>query len=266
MKILSWNVNGIRAISAKDPLNAQNKIPSKNSQNFLSWLKKSEADILCFQETKAQENQFPNELREIEGFNLYTSCAQKKGYSGVAVYTKNKPLSVKNTIGKDNFDNEGRVLELEFKDFILFNIYFPNGGTSDERLKYKLDFYDYFISLTKKIKNKPLIICGDYNTAHFEIDLSRPKENENNTGFMPIERKRLDNLVSCGFTDSFRHFNKDGENYTWWDYKTGARQRNVGWRLDYFFISNAIIKNLKSASIENKVFGSDHCPVSIDIF
>ncbi|MDR3049099.1 MAG: exodeoxyribonuclease III [Elusimicrobiota bacterium] len=255
MKIISWNVNGIRAIYKKEV--------ASNGAAFADWLKKS-ADIICVQETKAQEEQIPQELREIKGFNFYASSAQKKGYSGTAVWSKIKPLSVKKGIGQDIFDCEGRILKLEFKDFFLFNVYFPNGGASDERLKYKLDFYDYFISRISKIKNKSVVVCGDYNTAHNEIDLTHPKENEDNTGFMPIERKKLDALINAGFIDSFRHFNKGGGNYTWWDYKTAARERNVGWRLDYFFVSQTLLKKLKSAQIYNKIFGSDHCPVSIE--
>ncbi|MDR1940974.1 MAG: endonuclease/exonuclease/phosphatase family protein, partial [Endomicrobium sp.] len=153
-----------------------------------------------------------------------------------------------------------------FDEFILFNIYFPNGGASPERLQYKLDFYDYFINYLKKFKNKKVFICGDYNTAHFPLDLARPKENEGNSGFMPVEREKLDDLVKAGFFDTFRHFNKEGANYTWWDYKTGARARNVGWRIDYFFASNAALKELKGAGIEKDVLGSDHCPVSVDVF
>ena len=250
MKIVSWNVNGIRAIFKK---------------GFLDWFKQENADIVCLQETKADKEQFPKELVNLEGYNFYCSSAVRKGYSGTAVWSKQKPLCVVEGIENEKFDNEGRILRLDFKDFILFNIYFPNGGASEERLQYKLDFYDYFIKYLKNFSDKIVLICGDYNTAHFPVDLARPKENEKNSGFMPIERKRLDDLVAAGFTDTFRHFNSEPNNYTWWDYKTAARARNVGWRIDYFFISNSGVKKLKAAKIHTEVLGSDHCPVSVEI-
>jgi len=250
MKIISWNVNGIRAVHKK---------------GFLDWFKKENADIVCVQETKAEEAQFPADIKEIGGYNFYFSSAEhKKGYSGVAVWSKTVPESVTDKIGSEKFDCEGRILRLDFKDFVLFNIYFPNGGMSDERLKYKLDFYDYFIKYAGKIK-KPVIVCGDYNTAHSEIDIARPKQNEDVSGFMPVERKKLDDFIAAGFTDTFRYFNPEPGNYTWWDYKTGARARNVGWRLDYFFVSDGIVKKLKSADIQKEVLGSDHCPIDIEI-
>jgi len=250
MKIISWNVNGIRAVYKK---------------GFLDWFKKENADIVCLQETKAEENQFPKDIKEISGYNFYSSSAVRKGYSGVCVWSKLAPESVTAGIESEKFDNEGRILRFDFKNFVLFNIYFPNGGASDERLKYKLDFYDYFIEYLNKFKGKKIIICGDYNTAHFPIDLARPKENEKNTGFMPIEREKLDKLANAGFVDSFRHFDKTPDNYTWWDYKTAARSRNVGWRIDYFFVSDNMVKNLKKAAILKDVQGSDHCPVAIEL-
>ena len=250
MKIVSWNVNGIRAIYKK---------------GFLDWFKKEDADIVCLQETKADKDQFPKDLVEMPGYNFYFSSGVRKGYSGTAVWSRQKPLDVAYGIENEKFDNEGRIVRLDFKNFTLFNIYFPNGGASEERLKYKLDFYDYFIKYLGKFKNKTVFICGDYNTAHFPIDLARPKENENHSGFMPIERKRLDDLVAAGFIDTFRHFNKDPGNYSWWDYKTNARDRNVGWRIDYFFVSNSAAAKLKSAKIHPQVQGSDHCPVSVEI-
>jgi len=249
MRLISWNVNGIRAVHKK---------------GFLDWLLKSGADIVCVQETKADKEQFPKDLREINGYNFYCASAKKKGYSGVAVWSKNEPKNVTAGIENEKFDDEGRVLRIDTGDFVLFNVYFPNGGASPQRLQYKLDFYDYFIEYLGKFKDRRVIICGDYNTAHFPIDLARPKANEGVSGFMPIERARLDNLVSAGFSDTFRIFNKEPDNYTWWDYKTGARARNVGWRIDYFFASNNALKNIKSAGIEKDVLGSDHCPVEID--
>jgi exodeoxyribonuclease-3 len=249
--MVSWNVNGIRAIYKK---------------GFLDWFKKENADIICIQETKATEMQFPKDIREIEGYNFCCSVAEKKGYSGVAVWSKITPDFINIGIENKKFDNEGRVIRLDFEDFILFNVYFPNGGASLDRLNYKIEFYDYFMDYIKRFRNKTVIICGDYNTAHFAIDLARPKQNENTSGFMPQEREKLDKLVLEGFIDTFRYFNKEAGNYTWWDYKTSARARNIGWRIDYFFISLQSVKYLKSASIETEVFGSDHCPISIDIF
>lgn len=251
MKIISWNVNGIRAVFKK---------------NFLEWFQSEDADIVCLQETKAEKGQFPQELTEMPGYHFYCSSAQKKGYSGVAVWSKVKPVSVSESIENDKFDCEGRVLRLEFDKFVLFNIYFPNGGASEERLQYKLEFYDYFLEYLKKFQHKSVIICGDYNTAHHPIDLARPKQNEDVSGFMSVERERLDELESIGFKDSFRHFNSDPENYTWWDYKTAARSRNVGWRIDYFYVSEDAVKYLKAADILSSVQGSDHCPVSIIIY
>ena len=251
MKIISWNVNGIRAIYKK---------------GFADWLKKESADIVCIQETKADISKFPEELTTLNKYHLYTSSAEKKGYSGVAVWSKVEPKKVSAGIDNEKFDSEGRILRLDFDDFILFNIYFPNGGASDERLKYKLEFYDYFIEYLNKFKNKDVIICGDYNTAHKPIDLARPKANETVSGFLPEERERLDTLIANGFIDTFRHFNTEPDNYTWWDYKTGARARNVGWRIDYFFICSKAVNELKNAEIHSHVKGSDHCPVSIDIF
>jgi exodeoxyribonuclease-3 len=251
MKIVSWNVNGIRAIYKK---------------NFFNWFNKENADIVCIQETKADKSQFPKGIETVQGYDFYCSCAEKKGYSGVAVWSKLKPKSVTRTIENEKFDKEGRILKLEFENFVLFNIYFPNGGASQERLNYKLEFYDYFLEYIKKLKNTDIIICGDYNTAHFPIDLARPKQNENNSGFMPIERKKLDTLVDNNFVDTFRYFNKEPHNYTWWDYKTSSREINVGWRIDYFFISKNATKFLKSADIESEVLGSDHCPISINIY
>ncbi|MDR1926464.1 MAG: exodeoxyribonuclease III [Endomicrobium sp.] len=251
MKIVSWNVNGIRAIYKK---------------NFLGWFKNENADIICIQETKADETQFTKDVKEIDGYNFYCSSAEKKGYSGVAVWSKIKPEYVSASIENKAFDKEGRILRLDFENFLLFNIYFPSGRISLDRLKYKISFYDYFIEYIRQFNNKTVIICGDYNIAHFPIDLARPKQNEKVSGFMPEEREELDKLVSEGFIDTFRYFNKESGNYTWWDYKTIARSRNVGWRIDYFFISGKSANYLKSADIERFVLGSDHCPISINIF
>jgi exodeoxyribonuclease III len=252
MKILSWNVNGIRAAEKK---------------GFLTWLLSSNADIVCVQETKADLGQFPQDLKDANGYRLYAASAEKKGYSGVAVWTRFKPESVNTSLGIKKFDQEGRLLHLGFKKFDLLNVYFPNGGASEGRLKFKLEFYDSFLQFLLKLKSgkKGLIVCGDVNTAHKEIDLARPRENQNISGFLPVEREWIDKLISRGFIDTFRMFNQDKDNYSWWDYKTAARERNVGWRIDYFFISECLKKGIKSAFIEKDILGSDHCPVGIDI-
>ena len=251
-KILSWNVNGIRAAQKK---------------GFLSWLSKENPDILCLQETKAHVDQLGEELIKPDGYKTSWSSAERKGYSGVAIYTKIDPIDLKNGFGIKRFDQEGRILIQDYKDFILFNIYFPNGQRDEERLKYKLEFYDEFLKYTNKLKDKgrKIIVCGDINTAHKEIDLARPKENEKTSGFLPIERKWMDKFVSEGYVDTFRHFIKEGRHYTYWDPITRARERNVGWRIDYFFITPNLLPNLKSAFIMPEVMGSDHCPIGIEL-
>ncbi|MGQ9643097.1 MAG: exodeoxyribonuclease III [Ignavibacterium sp.] len=253
IRLLSWNVNGIRAIHKK---------------GFVDWVLKEDPDILCLQETKAHPEQLSKELLYIDSYDSYFSYSQiKKGYSGVAVYTKLKPVDVKHGFGIPKFDVEGRTLILDYKDFILFNIYFPNGKMSDERLQYKMDFYEAFLNyaITLNKQGRKLIICGDVNTAHKEIDLARPKENEKTSGFLPIERQWIDKFLSHGFIDTFRMFNDQPQNYTWWDMQTRARERNVGWRIDYFFTSENLKSNLINAFIMSDVMGSDHCPVGIEI-
>ena len=249
-KLLSWNVNGIRAVRGK---------------GFLEWLYRESPDILCVQETKANPDQLDEDLREPRGYLAYWNFPERKGYGGVATFTKEKPLRIENDFGAPEFDTEGRAIITEYPEFTLFNVYFPNGKKDDIRLKYKLDFYDAFLDLIEPLraKGEKLIICGDYNTAHTEIDLSRPKENEKVSGFLPIERAWMDKLVSRGYIDSFRHFNKEANHYTWWDLKSGARARNVGWRLDYFFVTENLLDSLSQAFIMSEVMGSDHCPVGI---
>jgi len=216
-------------------------------------------------ETKANPDQLDEDLREPRGYLAYWNFPERKGYGGVATFTKEKPLRIENDFGAPEFDTEGRAIITEYPEFTLFNVYFPNGKKDDIRLKYKLDFYDAFLDLieTLRAKGEKLIICGDYNTAHTEIDLSRPKENEKVSGFLPIERAWMDKLVSRGYIDSFRHFNKEANHYTWWDLKSGARARNVGWRLDYFFVTENLLDSLSQAFIMSEVMGSDHCPVGI---
>ena len=252
MKIISWNVNGIRAIVKK---------------GFLEWLKSESPDILCLQETKCSPDQLTVELLKPQGYETFWSSAEKKGYSGVAIFTKIKPIKISKGLGKKEFDSEGRTLVAEFKDFILFNIYFPNGGAGNKRVSFKMAFYEEFLKKINKLKKegKRIIICGDVNTAHTEIDLSRPKENQKNTGFLPEERAWLTKLIANGYMDTFRHFNKEGGHYTWWDYKTGARARDIGWRIDYFFVTENLLTSLKKAFILKNVLGSDHCPVGIEV-
>lgn len=251
IKILSWNVNGLRAVYKK---------------GFLNWIESEVPDILCLQETKANEQQLPDELKNVNGYHSFFSSAEKKGYSGVAIYSKIKPKSIERGFGIKRFDNEGRILIAEYEDFILMNIYFPNGKASTERLKYKMEFYDAFLQYANNLKNNghKIIICGDVNTAHKEIDLARPKENSNVSGFLPEERAWIDKFISNGYVDTFRIFNKEPNNYTWWDPVTRARQRNVGWRIDYFFTSENAKNDIKNAFILSDVMGSDHCPIGIE--
>ena len=252
MRILSWNVNGIRAVFKK---------------GFIDWFLSDKPDILCLQETKALEEQVPPEIRNIEGYNVNFVSAERKGYSGVCNISNITPNSIKDGFGIEKFDSEGRVIIADYDKFILFNIYFPNGKASAERLQYKMDFYDTFLEYTKNLRDrgKKLIICGDVNTAHKEIDLARPKENEDVSGFLPIERAWIDKFLSHGYLDTFRMFTEEGGHYSWWDYKTRARERNIGWRIDYFFISDNLKDNIKSAFILPEVMGSDHCPIGIEI-
>jgi exodeoxyribonuclease-3 len=250
MKICSFNVNGIRAAAGK---------------GFVEWVGEEKPDILCVQETKADSDQLDEFIRNIEGYDSYWNSGIKKGYSGVAVYSKIKPLSIKTGFGIERFDSEGRILEVEYEDFILFNIYFPNGQMSEERLNYKLEFYDaaleYFDNL--KDKGKKLIICGDYNTAHTEMDIKNAKANEKYSGFLPIERQWIDKFISHGYIDTFRVLHPDEVKYSWWSYRFNARQKNVGWRIDYFFVSENLYPEVKGADILNEVTGSDHCPIML---
>jgi len=254
MKLISWNVNGLRAIHKKGDWN-----------NFL----KLSSDIFCLQETKANSHQLPEEVVNSKGYFSYFSSSEiKKGYSGVATYSKTEPLEVKYGFGEKRFDEEGRFLETHFEKFILINVYFPNGGGGPERLQYKFDFYDAFLVYIEKLrkKGKSIIFCGDVNTAHEEIDLARPKNNEKNTGFLPEERAWIDEVVNAGYVDTFRYFYPHKiDAYSYWDIKTRARDRNVGWRIDYFFVSPDLVSQLKSASILDNVYGSDHCPVAIEV-
>lgn len=228
---------------------------------------KEKPDIFCLQETKAEPEQLPEEIRNPDGYTSYFDFPkEKKGYSGVAIYTRVKPEKVEYVMGNPILDNEGRLVAAYFENFVLINVYFPNGGGGPARLKYKLDFYKQFLKYIDGLREAGhhIIFCGDINTAHNEIDLARPKENEENTGFLPIERKWLDEVVKHGYVDVFR--NKYPEKtgaYTYWDMKTFARDRNVGWRIDYFFVSPELLSKVKKITIRDDIFGSDHCPVEL---
>ncbi len=252
MRLLSWNVNGIRAMVRK---------------GFLDWLGEESPDVLCLQETKAWPEQVPDDVRRPKDYHAYWHKAEKKGYSGVLTYTKEEPVSTNTGLGIGEFDAEGRTVITEYADFILFNIYFPNGKRNPERLEYKLRFYDHFLGVAETLREqgKGIVVCGDLNTAHKPIDLARPKENEKESGFLPVERAWMDKLVDHGYIDTFRYFNKEPDNYTWWDYYTRARERNVGWRIDYFFISEELLPRLRKAFILSEVMGSDHCPLGIEL-
>lgn len=248
MKLISWNVNGIRAVSNK---------------GFWDYFDKENADIFCIQETKMQEGQMDLEK---DGYNVYLNSAVKKGYSGTAIWTKKEPISVKYGIEIEEHDQEGRVITLEFDKFFLVNVYTPNSQRELARLSYRVewekDFREYLINLDKK---KPVIICGDLNVAHNEIDLKNPATNRKNAGFTDEERNEMTNLLGAGFIDTYRYLYPEKIEYTWWSYITRARERNAGWRIDYFIISERIKDNLKDARIRWDIFGSDHCPVEIDI-
>lgn len=253
MKLISWNVNGIRAVTRK---------------GFLDWLARESPDILCVQETKAQPDQLTPELRRPSGHHAYWHSARRKGYSGVATFSKTEPLRVEAGFGIEEFDVEGRVLMTEHPDFKLFNVYFPNGKRNHERLDYKLRFYAAFLDHCDALlaQGERLIVCGDVNTAHREIDLARPKQNEKTSGFLPEEREWIDRYLAHGFVDAFRAFHPDEpEQYTWWSYITNARARNVGWRIDYHLVSENLVPAVTGASILPGVTGSDHCPITLEL-
>jgi exodeoxyribonuclease-3 len=255
MKIISWNTNGLRATA---------------KQGFFAPLfKKEKPNILCLQETKAEPDQLPEGVRTVPGYYSYFSHPkEKKGYSGVAIYSKEKPREVFYGMGIDKLDDEGRLLGVKYKNFTLINVYFPNAGRELKRLKYKLEFYDAFLKFILKLRQngEKVIFCGDINTAHEAIDLARPKQNEENTGFLPIERAWITKLIKHKFIDVWRKFNPNKKDaYTYWDIKFGARSRNVGWRIDYFFIDEKIMPEIKKVGILEKYLGSDHCPIWLEI-
>jgi exodeoxyribonuclease-3 len=250
MKIFSWNVNGLRAVMNK---------------GFVKLINTYQPDIVGLQETKLQESQIPNDIASLTDYHKYWSFADRKGYSGTCLLTKIKPLSVSYGIGDDFFDGEGRIIQAEYENFTLFNIYFPNGQMNDSRLEYKLKFFDQFLIHAESIRqaNKNILIIGDFNTAHKPIDLAHPKANEKYSGFLPVERKWIDDFINHGYIDTFRHFDQGPYNYSWWTYRLGAREKNIGWRIDYCFVNKEIIHKVKDAFILKEVMGSDHCPVGL---
>ena len=252
MKLISWNVNGVRAVVKK---------------GFLDWLDQEQPDILCLQETKAHIDQLAAEILTDHGYHTFWHSGERRGYSGVATFCKEEPLYVQEGLGIERYDAEGRVLLTEHENFLLYNIYFPNGQKDDERLQYKLDFYnDLLPIINEQVESgNNVVVTGDWNTAHHPIDLARPKQNVNTSGFMPIEREKLDMYVENGWIDTFRLIHPEGDRYSWWTYRFGARERNVGWRIDYFFVNEGFVDNIEDADIHDEVMGSDHCPVSLEL-
>lgn len=252
MKLVSWNVNGIRAAIKKD---------------FFASVMTMQPDILCLQETKAQDVQVREALEGLPDFHIYSNSAIKKGYSGTAIISKGKPLSVRTNMAIEEHDQEGRIIAAEYESFILITVYTPNSGSELKRLSYRQQWDAAFLRYCKTMEEqKPLVICGDFNVAHNDIDLARPKQNYNKTaGYMQLEIDGINNLLREGFTDTYR-LKKPGEiKYSWWSYRAGARQKNVGWRIDYFLTSNELCDKVKDAEILNEVLGSDHCPVQLEI-
>jgi exodeoxyribonuclease-3 len=252
MKITTWNVNGYRAIMNK---------------KSLDWVDEFEPDILCLQEIKVKPEQLSDEMRERVGYSSAWNAAERPGYSGTAAFFKEKPLSIQAGMGFPEFDNEGRVLRLQYPDFFLYNIYFPNGGQENLRVPYKLDFYAKLLELCLEHnkRGENVIITGDFNTAHNEIDIARPKENEKNTGFMRIERDWIDKYIENGLVDAYRELYPDKVEYTWWSMRLNARPRNVGWRLDYFMVNKDFMPNIKAVEVHGEIMGSDHCPVTLHL-
>ncbi len=252
LRLLSWNVNGLRAAAKK---------------GFLEWLQKDRPDILCLQETKARPDQLDSGLRDPAGYRAYWNYPEKKGYAGVGLYTRQPPQAVKYDLDGGKLDTEGRIILAEYPGFTLFNIYFPNGGAGNQRVPYKLAFYEAFLKYADALvkAGQKLVIGGDVNTAHQEIDLARPRENARNTGFLPEERAWIDKLLAHGYVDTFRHFHKEPGQYSYWDMKTGARARNVGWRIDYFYVSRNLLSQVTGAFIMPEVTGSDHCPIGLTL-
>lgn len=252
MRIVSWNVNGLRAL---------------HRQNYWPWLIEESLDVFCLQEIKAEEEQLPPEVAQPQGYySSFNSSRERRGYSGVATYSKEKPKETLHDVLPDEFNTQGRLIETKFKDFTLFNLYMPNGGREQERLAYKLGFYDAFLEYSEELRQKGerIVFCGDINVAHEPIDIARPRENEGRTGFLPEERAWVDEVIAHGYVDVWRHLNPEKKDvYTYWDTVTRARERNVGWRIDYFFISPDLLPHVVDMKTHGNVYGSDHCPIEL---
>jgi exodeoxyribonuclease-3 len=251
MKILSWNVNGIRAVEKK---------------GFIEYVKNSGYDLIGLQETKAEPSQLSEELLNIDGYKSYFMSAQKKGYSGVAIYTKVEPLEISD-MGFSEFDSEGRVIIAKFPEFTFINAYFPNSQDAGKRIDYKVDFCETMLKLCNErvARGENIVLCGDYNIAHTEIDLARPKQNEGNPGYLPEERSFMTKFLEAGYVDTFRHFRPTEVKYSWWSYRMMARSKNIGWRIDYHCVNKDFIDRVVDVEILNEVEGSDHCPVYIEV-
>ena len=251
-KLISWNVNGIRAAHKK---------------GFMDWFNTAQADIVALQETRALVEQLPKDLQKVDGYHTYWFPAEKKGYSGVGLLTREEPLNIFYGLGDPTYDVEGRVLVAEYDAFYLLNTYFPSGSRDLSRVEYKLAFNEVFLDVAEKYRaQKPVVFCGDVNIAHNEIDLTHAKANQKNSGFLPEERAWLDKLMGMGYVDTFRHLYPDvAETYSWWTARGGARPKNVGWRIDYFIMTDNLLPALVDATILTDVMGSDHCPVSLEL-
>jgi len=252
LKLACWNVNGIRAACKK---------------GFLEWLDTERPDILGIQESKISAEFLDPAFVTPPGYTSYWSHADKKGYSGVALFTRDKPVSVTEGLGIAHFDSEGRVLVADYGEFVFYTIYYPNGQRSDERLQYKLAFYDAFFAHINAMRDagRHVVVCGDFNTAHTALDLARPRENVNVSGFLPIERAWMDQFVAAGYVDTFRLFTAEGGHYSWWNMRSRARERNVGWRIDYFFVDEGFMPKVSDARILPEIMGSDHCPITLTL-
>ncbi|HNQ43528.1 MAG TPA: exodeoxyribonuclease III [Candidatus Cloacimonadota bacterium] len=252
LKIWSWNVNGLRAVLNK---------------GFIDIINQEKPDIIGLQETKLQAHQIPEEVTALDQYHQYWSHAVKKGYSGTLLLSKPEPIGFTDAFQVEEFDTEGRINIAEYEQFFLFNIYFPNGQKDDERLQYKLRFYDKALEImeAKRSTGKAVLVAGDYNTAHKEIDLANPKENEKYSGFLPIERAWLDKIVAAGWVDTFRSYDPSPQQYSWWSYRAAARPRNIGWRIDYFFVNQEHQHLITAAGIRPDIMGSDHCPVFVEL-
>ncbi len=253
LKLFSWNVNGIRAAQRK---------------GFLEWLSVTRPDVLCVQETKANPSQLDDELKDPTDYYAYWASAERKGYSGVALFSRVKPISVQIGLGIEKYDREGRTIIADYGEFVLIAAYFPNGARDHSRVPFKMAYKEAFLERCNQYRSsgRSVIFCGDVNTAHHEIDIARPKENQDRTGFLPVERAWIDRVVDEGYIDTFRSLHPDQKDvYSWWAYWGGARERNVGWRLDYFFISSNLEDRVAAAGIHPEVLGSDHCPVSLTL-